>query len=102
MSEKYESSCQQRILRVLLTLFGHELRGLAPGEVAKLAEITPQDATRDLANLRIAGLAEVMPETNRWRLTTALPQKALVMVAELEKAKRKLDEITNRYTRNPY
>lgn len=105
MSEErqpYESSSQQRILKVLLTMFGHEVSGIAPGELAKLAEISPQEATRDLANLRIAGLAETIPETGRWRLTPRLPQKALVMLNEINRAAEKIKETQQRYTRNPY
>lgn len=99
--QKYESSCQQRILRVLLTLFGHEVAGLAPGELARLAGITPQDATRDLANLHYAGIAEQAGD-GRWRLTPMIPQKALAAVAEMDKAKRKIEELSQRYTRAPH
>lgn len=105
MSEErqpYESSSQQRILKVLMAMFGREVAGIAPGELAKLAEITPQEATRDLANLRIAGLAEQMADTGRWRLTARLPQKALVMLNEINRAAERIKETQQRYTRNPY
>ncbi|MFZ5659168.1 MAG: IclR family transcriptional regulator [Pseudomonadota bacterium] len=102
MPERYQNNSQQRILRVLMCLFGHEVSGLAPGELAKLADISPQDATRDLANLRIAGLAEQMPESGRWRLTPRLPQKALAMLNAINRAAAKIEETQQRYTRNPY
>lgn len=100
--QPYESSSQQRILKVLMAMFGHEVAGIAPGELAKLAEITPQEATRDLANLRIAGLAEQLADTGRWRLTARLPQKALVMLNEINRAAERIKETQQRYTRNPY
>ena len=47
-STNYYCESQQRILRVLMCLFGHEIDGLTPGQVAKMAEITASKATRDL------------------------------------------------------
>lgn len=65
----YTSSCQQRILKVLLAMFGHEIDGLAPGQIAKLAEITPQEATRDIHNLVVAGYVEQVPHNGQYRVS---------------------------------
>lgn len=99
--ERYQSNSQQRILRVMLALAGYEVEGLAPGEIAKGLKVTPSNVTRDLANLRIAGLAEEITDTGRWRLTPRLSQIGLAMLDNVNKAQRKVDEIQQRYTRKP-
>ncbi|HFD86510.1 MAG TPA: MarR family transcriptional regulator, partial [Gammaproteobacteria bacterium] len=92
-SERYHSNSQQRILKVMLALAGHEVTGLAPGEIAKGLNITPSNVTRDLANLRIAGLAEQITDSDRWRLTPKLSQIGLAMLDSVDKARRKVDEV---------
>jgi len=101
-NEKYRSSSQQRILRVLVSLAGHEVSGIAPSELAKALSVTYDKMTRDLANLRIAGLAEPITDTNRWRLTPKLTQIGLAMLNNLERSQQKIDEVKQRYTRNPH
>lgn len=98
---KYENGSQQRVLLVLMALFGHEVQGVAPGQLAKALNISPSETTRDLANLKQAGLAEQMPDSGRWRITPRLCQKALTSLSAIESAAKKLDETRNRYTRNP-
>ena len=99
--ERYHSNSQQRILKVMLALAGHEVTGLAPGEIARGLHITPSNVTRDLANLRMSGLAEQMTESDRWRLTPKLSQIGLSMLDGVDKAQRKVDEVKQRYTRKP-
>ncbi len=100
-NERYHSNSQQRILKVMLALAGHEVKGLAPGEIAAGLRVTPSNVTRDLANLRIAGLAEDIDESGRWRLTPKLSQIGLAMLDRIDKAQRKMDELRQRYTRKP-
>ena len=97
--DKYVNSSQQRILLVLMALFGHETQGRAPGELAEACQISPSAVTRDLANLRLAGIAEQMPDGNRWRLTPRLPQRALAMLDSIRHAASRVEEARNRYTR---
>lgn len=99
--EKYEVAGQQRILNVLIRLAGHEVNGLTPGEVAQAAGTRPANATRDLANLAIAGLAEQIPETKRWRLAPKLIQIALAYTAAMQRAENKLSETKQRFSRDP-
>jgi DNA-binding IclR family transcriptional regulator len=98
---KYENDGQQRILKVLLALSGHEIEGLAPGELAKGLHLTPAQITRDLANLQLAGLAEEIAATGRWRLTPKLVQIGVAMMLAVEQSEKKLAELKNRYTREP-
>ena len=95
----YTSSCQQRILKVLLVMFGHEIDGLAPGQIAKLAEITPQEATRDIHNLMVSGYVEQIPHSGHYRVSTLLGRRALAILHTLEQAAKRVEEIRLRYTR---
>tara|TARA_R110002096_G_scaffold172484_8_gene346201 strand:+ start:2689 stop:3000 length:312 start_codon:yes stop_codon:yes gene_type:complete len=96
---KYESAQVQRVLKVLLLLGGHELKGLAPGEIAKSLTIPNADITRALNNLMYGGLAEQIGDSGRWRLTTRIPQIAVAMLNNLDRAESKLAETRQRYTR---
>lgn len=100
MNEKYNTVGQQRILTVLLLLAGHEFDGVLPSELARAANTTAPNITRDLANLRQAGLAEKM-ETGRWRLGPKLIQIALAFSMHISRQSDRLDELKQRYTRLP-
>lgn len=97
--DKYISDQQQRLLRLILTLAGHEIEGLAPSQIAKLQECDPSQVTRDLANLRHVGWAEQITTTNRWRLGPGIVQIATRHGAALARAHTRLDEVANRYSR---
>lgn len=94
----YTVAAQQRILNVATVMFGHEIDGLTPGQVARLADISATSATRDLSNLKTAGWAEQLPNGN-WRISPMLGRKAMGVLAALERAAQKLDELRQRYTR---
>ncbi len=100
MSRKtdYTSPCQQRILKVMQALAGHEFAGMAPKELAAAAGTTQQNITRDLDNLKTAGLAEPM-DNGRWRLTPKVIQMAVTFQVHLERVRNRLNEINQRYTR---
>lgn len=95
----YEHEGQQRILALVQLLAGHEITGMAPAEIARHQACSASCVTRDLANLQIAGLAEPVPETGRWRLGPAIVQIAIKHAAALDRAERRLDEVRNRYSR---
>lgn len=99
MNEKYKSNAQQRILKILVLLGGHEMNGLSPGDIGKTLNISPANVTHDLSNLRIAGLAEQIEGIGTWRLTPRVPQIAIAMLNGISRTKSKLDEVENRYTR---
>lgn len=101
MSEdKYISDGQQRLMQVILTLAGHEVDGLAPGDIAKLVPCAPSQVTRDLANLKHGGYAEQISPTNRWRLGPRLVQIATRHMTAIDRARSKLAEVSNRYSRS--
>lgn len=95
----YASTSQQRILKVLLALSGHEVNGLAPGEIAKGLKVHDSNITHDLRNLRLADMAEEIPGTGRWRLSPRVGQIAMDMLAGVDRAQRKVDEVRQRFTR---
>jgi DNA-binding IclR family transcriptional regulator len=69
----YTHAGQQRLLQLLMRLFGHEMHGVTLTEVSQWMSIAPV-ALRDLHNLQEAGLAEQLADS-RWRLTPKLPQR---------------------------
>jgi DNA-binding IclR family transcriptional regulator len=95
----YTNSSQQRILRLVLLLAGHEITGLAPADIARQQQCDAPLVTRDLANLREAGFAEQVPETGRWRLSPQVVQIALRHMTALDHAETRLAETRNRYSR---
>ncbi|RJX32321.1 MAG: hypothetical protein C4516_04270 [Oxalobacter sp.] len=100
MSARYISDSQQRILKTVLVLFGHEIDGLAPGQVAKLVGTSASNATRDLANLIHIGIAERVPHNDNYRLAPMFGQKALAILHSLDRAANRVEETRQRFTRN--
>lgn len=99
--EKYRSSTQQRVLQVLLALAGNEFGGVTPGELARATRSTASNMTRDLANLSLAGLAEEIPDTGRWRLGPKMVQLALAHLRHMDDIERRHNEVRQRYSRDP-
>lgn len=98
MAGKYTNSSQQRVLKLVLVLFGDVVRGYQPSALAKLVGCNPSDITRDLDNLHTAGLASFDEQTQCWRLTPRLPQQAVKVYAALGRAETQLSEDRSRYT----
>ena len=101
MSERYTNDAQQRLIKVLLTLFGHVVHGLPPSAIAREVGCSAAVMTRDLANLSLAGIAEREEATGHWRLTPRLPQQAIKVWNAIDAAERRLAEAKNRFNRNP-
>lgn len=95
----YTVEAQQRILRLINVLAGNEITGLTPAEIAREQRCSASLVTRDLANLQEAGFAEKVAETGAWRLAPPIVQIAMRHMVALERAERRLKEITNRYSR---
>lgn len=99
--EIYINAAQQRLLKAIVLLAGNEFSGLAPSDLAKALNTNPSNVTRDLANLKEAGLAEQLPDTGRWRLGPKLVQIALAFSDHMSRANARIDEMQQRYTRQP-
>lgn len=98
---KYTNAAQQRILRLALALFGDAVNGYSPSRLAEAVGASASNVTRDLDNLRTAGLAERDEATGHWRLTPRLPQQAIKVFNAIDATQRRVDEARNRFTRNP-
>ncbi|WP_430391096.1 helix-turn-helix domain-containing protein [Dyella sp. 20L07] len=96
---RYINAAQQRVLKVLMLLVGRELEGLAPGEIATALKTTPSNITRDLANLREAGLVEQL-DNGRFSVTPRFGQMALRILNALDRAQQRVEETRSRFTRN--
>lgn len=97
----YINAAQQRLLKVVVLLAGNEFNGLAPSDLAKALSTNPSNITRDLANLKEAGLAEPLPDTGRWRLGPKLVQIALAFSDHMARSTSRMNELQQRYTRQP-
>jgi DNA-binding IclR family transcriptional regulator len=98
--DRYHNVAQERAMRALLILAGHEAQGLAPVQLAKALQISQSLVTRDLWNLQHAGCAERL-ENGNWRLGPKVVQIALAFQRGLADLKRTAEEIEQRFTREP-
>lgn len=106
MSENYKCESQQRLLFVQSALAGHEVNGLSLTEIVKALESRmggnqKNNVFRDLHNLKLAGYAERLPDSDRWRLGPKLVQIAQAHQRYMERATSKLEETRQRYGREP-
>lgn len=101
MSADYINAAQQRLLKVVVLLAGNEFGGLAPSDLAKALNTNPSNITRDLANLKEAGLAEQLIDTGRWRLGPKLVQIAVAFTEHIARSSDRMSELKHRYTRTP-
>lgn len=79
-------------------LAGHELLGLAPGEIAKGLNVSAPWVSVNLPAIALeTGFVERVDGTNRWRLGVPLVRIANTVNTELASAKRRLAEVSDRY-----
>jgi DNA-binding IclR family transcriptional regulator len=100
VTDRYRNEAQQRLCKVVLLLAGHEFDGVAPSDLAKALKTNPSNVTRDLANLKEAGLAEAL-DTGRWRLGPKLVQVALQHADHVGRMTDRMAELKTRYSRIP-
>ncbi len=94
----YTNDAQQRLIKVILVLFSDVVHGLPPGAVAREVGCSAAVMTRDLANLREAGIADRDEGTGLWRLTPRLPQQAIKVWTAIDAAEKRMAEARQRYT----
>lgn len=99
MSAKYTSTSQQRLLKLILAMFGDIVTGYTPAQLIQMTGHRPDAMTRDLENLVTAGLAE-RDEDSRYRLTSRLPQQAVKVHAAIGRAEARLAETRSAIHRN--
>lgn len=79
-------------------LAGHEVLGLAPGEIAKGLGVPASWVSQNLPALATTGYVEQVAGTNRWRLGVQFVRIALTVSTNLNKAKQQLDDVSARYS----
>lgn len=97
---KYTNEAQQRLLKVVMLLGEDVVTGLAPAQIAKELNVPAPYITRDLENLKTAGWAFQHEETGRWLLAAKPGALGVKVMASIDRAQRKVDEVRNRFTRN--
>lgn len=79
-------------------LAGHELLGLAPGEIAKGLSVPAPWVSVNLPALAAeTGFVELVPGTNRWRLGAPFVRISITVSTNLNKARQQLDDLSARY-----
>ncbi|MGO1072303.1 helix-turn-helix domain-containing protein [Lysobacter sp. CA199] len=92
----------RRALRLLLLLQGHSFDGLRLKQLAEALGTTPSTALRDLLVLAEEGIAERIPGRDEyWRLSPRLVQIAVAHQEEVRRLQQRIDEFSQRYSRNP-
>ena len=93
LSEPIRKTCE--LFRLLA---GHEVLGLAPGEIAAALGVPPSWCSRNLPALATTGFVEQVAGTNRWRLGVAFVRIATTVTTNLNAARAQLDETARRYS----
>lgn len=92
----------RRALRIIWMLQGRSFEGLRLKAIAEGIGTNSVTAYRDLEALADEGMAERIPGRDEfWRLTPKLVQLARAHDAEMTRLRQKVDELDNRYTREP-
>jgi DNA-binding IclR family transcriptional regulator len=97
----YTNAAQQRVLRLIDLLAGHELQGLTPTEIGRALGSAAPLVTRDLDNLRTAGWAELHPGGKTWRLAPHAIQISLRYAAGLQMGAQNQRDTQRRYGTPP-
>ena len=93
LSEPIRKTCE--LFRLLA---GHEVLGLAPGEIATALSVPPSWCSRNLPALATTGFVEQVAGTNRWRLGVQFVRIAVTVGTNLSRAKQQLDDLSARYS----
>ena len=89
----------RKVCELIRLLAGHEVLGLAPGEIAKALDVGPSWVSVNLPALAAeTGFVERVEGANRWRLGVPLVRIATTVATNLNAARRQLDDISNRYS----
>lgn len=92
----------RRALRLLWVLQGQTFEGMRLTKIAEALGVPPSTAHRDLHVLADEGVAERIPgREDFWRLSPRIIQLARAHDDEVQRLRRRVDEVNQRYTRNP-
>lgn len=92
----------RRAIRLLFVLQGHSFDGLRLAQIAEAMQASASTTLRDLQMLQDEGVAERIPGRDEcWRLSPRLVQISSAHRMELARLQQRLDEMEQRYTRDP-
>lgn len=98
-AEKKLPASARRICDLFRLLAGHEILGLAPGEIAQALDVQPAWVSNTLPALAAeTAMVELVPGTNRWRLGVPFVRIAITVSTNLTDARRRLDDLATRYS----
>lgn len=93
LAENLRKTCE--LFRLLA---GHEVLGLAPGEIAKGLGVSPSWVSINLPALEAeTGFVERVAGTNRWRLGVPFVRIAMTVIANLNAERQRLEDTARRY-----
>ena len=98
MSDKKLSGAIQKTCDLYRLLAGHELLGLAPGDIAEGLRVSPSWVSLNLPALASTGFVELVPGTKRWRLGVQFVRIAVTVSTNLNQNKRNLEDLSSRYS----
>jgi DNA-binding IclR family transcriptional regulator len=99
MADRYISEQVQRCFRIVWALENRILEGASPSDLSAALGIEKSMMTRDLANLKEAGVVEVIDPTGRYRLSSRIGQLGVSVLREFDTAEQRLAEMKARYIR---
>ncbi len=89
----------RKVCELLRLLAGHEVLGLAPGEIARALQVSPSWVSVNLPALEAeTGFVERMAEANRWRLGVPLVRIATTVQTNLNAERQRLEQTAARYS----
>ncbi len=92
----------RRAYRLLWALQGHSFDGLRLAQIARALDGSMTATLRLLETAADEGVVERIPGKDEyWRLTPRLVQVANAHGQEMDKLRRRMDEMDQRYTRQP-
>lgn len=96
MAENYLNNGQQRLIKVMQHLVGHELDGITAGELAGEIGGGSTAIFRDLKNLEAVGWAEKLP-SGGWRITPTFAELMRVVQRNIMTVMEKVNRLNIEY-----
>lgn len=85
-----------KLFTVLDVLWRNFATGYTPGDLAKATGLTASTITVYVNTLIESGYAEIIPETNRIRISVNVARKALQVMQSIDAEERRVTEIRSR------
>lgn len=100
--EKKPLEATRRAFKIVWLLQGHSFDGIRLKAICDHLKVSPSIALRDLETMADEGLVERIPGREEcWRLTPKLIQLARAHDQEVSRLRARVDELDQRYTRDP-